>query len=123
MSEESRCFRVDETLDYVKDALEHLSDNDELFVSNRNDIKAAPNMSVFRINCSLLNLKYYVFTTMMYMMTLKKYFFFKYILLEFNHGKQKSKIQNLKSRYIILGFLCYLGAGVFLFSVSSVLPG
>ena len=68
VSEESHCFRVDETLDYVKDALEHLSDNDELFVSNRNDIKAAPNMSVFRINCSLLNLKYHVFTTMMYML-------------------------------------------------------
>ena len=44
MSKESRCFRVDETLDYVKDSLEHLSDNDELFVSNRNDLKAAPNM-------------------------------------------------------------------------------
>ena len=44
MSKESRCFRVDETLDYVKDSLEHLSDNDELFVSNCNDIKAAPNM-------------------------------------------------------------------------------
>ena len=43
MSEESHCFRGDETLDYVKDALEHLSDNDELFVSNRNVIKAAPN--------------------------------------------------------------------------------
>ena len=65
MRKESRCFRVDETLDYVKDALEHLSDNDELFVSNRNDIKAAPNMSVFRINCSFLNPKYHVFTTMM----------------------------------------------------------
>ena len=70
MSEESRYFRVDETLDYEKDSLEHLSDNDELFVSNRNDIKAAPNMSVFRINCSLLNPKYYVLTTMMYMMIL-----------------------------------------------------
>ena len=57
MSQESHCFRVDETLDYVKDALEHLSDNDELFVSNRNDVKAAPNMSVFRINCSLLYLR------------------------------------------------------------------
>ena len=57
MSQESHCFRVDETLDYVKDSLEHLSDNDELFVSNRNDIKAAPNMSVFRINCSLLYLR------------------------------------------------------------------
>ena len=44
MSKESRCFRVDETLDYVKDSLEHLSDNDELFVSISNDIKAAPNM-------------------------------------------------------------------------------
>ena len=43
MSEESHCSRVDETLDYVKDSLEHLSDNDELFVSNRNDVKAAPN--------------------------------------------------------------------------------
>ena len=42
VSKESRCFRVDETLDYVKDSLEHLSDNDELFVSNRNDLKAAP---------------------------------------------------------------------------------
>ena len=31
MSEESRYFRVDETLDYEKDSLEHLSDNDELF--------------------------------------------------------------------------------------------
>jgi len=31
VSEESHCFRVDETLDYVKDSLEHLSDNDELF--------------------------------------------------------------------------------------------
>ena len=31
-----------ETLDYVKDSLEHLSDNDELFVSNRNYVKAAP---------------------------------------------------------------------------------
>ena len=30
-------------LDYEKDSLEHLSDNDELFVSNRNDVKAAPN--------------------------------------------------------------------------------
>ena len=67
VSEESQCFRVDETLDYVKDSLEHLSDNDELFVSNRNDVKAAPNISIFRINCSLLNVKYYVFTTMMYM--------------------------------------------------------
>ena len=57
MSEESRCFRVDETLDYVKDSLEHLSDNDELFVSNRNDVKAAPNMYLFRINCSLLYLR------------------------------------------------------------------
>ena len=44
MSKESRCFRVDETLDYVKDSLEHLSDNDEVFVSNCNDIKAARNM-------------------------------------------------------------------------------
>ena len=43
MSEESRYFRVDETLDNEKDSLEHLSDNDELFVSNRNDVKAAPN--------------------------------------------------------------------------------
>ena len=43
VSEESCCFRVDETLDYEKDSLEHLSDNDELFVSNRNDVKAAPN--------------------------------------------------------------------------------
>ena len=43
MSQESHCFRVDETLDYVKDSLEHLSDNDELFVSNRNYVKAAPN--------------------------------------------------------------------------------
>ena len=43
MRKESRCFRVDETLDYVKDSLEHLSDNDELFVSNRNYVKAAPN--------------------------------------------------------------------------------
>ena len=43
MSEESRYFRVDETLDYEKDSLEHLSDNDELFVSNCNDVKAAPN--------------------------------------------------------------------------------
>ena len=33
------------------------------------------------------------------------------------------KVQNAESRYIIIGFLCYLGAGVFLFSVSSVLPG
>ena len=57
MSEESRCFRVDETLDYVKDSLEHLSDNDELFVSNRNDVKAAPNLYLFRINCSLLYLR------------------------------------------------------------------
>ena len=32
-----------EALDYVKDSLEHLSDNDELFVSNCNDVKAAPN--------------------------------------------------------------------------------
>ena len=55
MSKESRCFRVDETLDYVKDSLEHLSDNDELFVSNRNNnIKAAPNVYLSRINCSLL---------------------------------------------------------------------
>ena len=54
MSEESRYFRVDETLDQEKDSLEHLSDNDELFVSNRNDVKAAPNMYLFRINCSLL---------------------------------------------------------------------
>ena len=43
MSEEYRYFRVYETLDYEKDSLEHLSDNDELFVSNRNDVKAAPN--------------------------------------------------------------------------------
>ena len=43
MRKESRGFRVDETLDYKKDPLEHLSDNDELFVSNRNDVKAAPN--------------------------------------------------------------------------------
>ena len=43
VSEESQCFRVDETLDYAKDSLEHLSDNDELFVSNRNYVKAAPN--------------------------------------------------------------------------------
>ena len=43
MSEESRYFRVDETLDYEKDSLEHLSDNDKLFVSNCNDVKAAPN--------------------------------------------------------------------------------
>ena len=43
MSKESRCFRVNETLDYEKDSLEVLSDNDELFVSNRNDLKAAPN--------------------------------------------------------------------------------
>ena len=43
MSEESCYFRVDETLDYEKDSLEHLSDNDELFVSNCNDVKAAPN--------------------------------------------------------------------------------
>ena len=54
MSQESHCFRVDETLHYVKDSLEHLSDNDELFVSNRNDVKAAPNMSVFRINLFLV---------------------------------------------------------------------
>ena len=45
MSKESRCFRVNETLHYVKDSLEDLSDNDELFVSNHNVIKAAPNMS------------------------------------------------------------------------------
>ena len=45
MRKESRCFRVNETLDYEKDSLEVLSDNDELFVSNRNDLKAAPNMS------------------------------------------------------------------------------
>ena len=32
-----------ETLDYQKDTLAFLSDNDELFVSNRN-YKAAPNM-------------------------------------------------------------------------------
>ena len=54
MSEESRYFRVDETLDYEKDSLEHLSDNDKLFVSNCNDVKAAPNMYLFRINCSVL---------------------------------------------------------------------
>ena len=54
MSQESHCFRVDETLDYVKDALENLSDNDELFRSNCNDVKAAPNMSVFRINLFLV---------------------------------------------------------------------
>ena len=42
---ESYYFRVNETLDHVKDSLEQLSDNDELFVSNRNDLKAAPNMS------------------------------------------------------------------------------
>ena len=41
-------------LDYEKDSLEHLSDNDELFVSNCNDVKATPNMYLFRINCSLL---------------------------------------------------------------------
>ena len=45
MRKESCYFRVNETLDHVKDSLEHLSDNDELFVSNRNDLKAAPNMS------------------------------------------------------------------------------
>ena len=45
MRKESCCFRVNETLDYEKDSLEVLSDNDELFVSNRNDLKAAPNMS------------------------------------------------------------------------------
>ena len=71
MSEESCYFRVDEALDYVKDSLEHLSDNDELFVSNRNDIKAAPNISVFRIYCSLLNLVYYM-SIEMYMMMLRK---------------------------------------------------
>ena len=54
MRKESRCFRVDETLDYEKDTLVDLSDNDELFVSNRNDVKAAPNTYLFRINCSLL---------------------------------------------------------------------
>ena len=54
MSKESRCFRVDETLDYEKDPLVHLIDNDELFVSNRDDVKAAPNMYLFRINCCLL---------------------------------------------------------------------
>ena len=43
MSEESRYFRVDETLDYIKDSLANLSDNNELFVSNCNDVKAAPN--------------------------------------------------------------------------------
>ena len=43
MSEESCYFRVDEALDNEKDSLEYLSDNDELFVSNRNDVKAAPN--------------------------------------------------------------------------------
>ena len=57
MSEESCYFRVDETLDYEKDTLVDLSDNDELFVSNRNDVKAAPNMYLFRINCSLLYLR------------------------------------------------------------------
>ena len=41
MRKESCCFRVDETLDYEKDTLVDLSDNDELFVSNRNDMKAA----------------------------------------------------------------------------------
>ena len=54
MRKESRCFRVDKTLDYEKDTLVDLSDNDELFVSNRNDVKAAPNMYLFRINCSVL---------------------------------------------------------------------
>ena len=44
MRKESCYFRVNETLDYEKDSLEVLSDNDELFVSNRNDLKAAPNM-------------------------------------------------------------------------------
>ena len=38
-----------ETHDYVKDALEHLSDNKKLFVSNSDYKKAAPNVSVFRI--------------------------------------------------------------------------
>ena len=46
--------RISQTLDYEKDSLEHLSDNDELFVSNCNDVKAAPYMYLFRINCSLL---------------------------------------------------------------------
>ena len=54
MSEESRCFRVDVTLDYVKDSLEHLSDNDELFVSIIDNEKAAHNVICTRINCSLL---------------------------------------------------------------------
>ena len=54
MSKESRCFRVDETLDYVKDSLEHLSDNDELFVSIIDNEKAAHNVICTRINCSLL---------------------------------------------------------------------
>ena len=54
MSKESRCFRVYETLNYEKDPLVHLIDNDELFVSNRDDVKAAPNMYLFRINCCLL---------------------------------------------------------------------
>ena len=31
-----------------------MSDNDELFVSNCNDVKAAPNISVFRINLFLV---------------------------------------------------------------------
>ena len=43
MRKESCCFRVNETLDHVKDSLEQLSDNDELFVSNRNYVKAATN--------------------------------------------------------------------------------
>ena len=43
MRKESRCCRVDETLDYEKDSLEHLSDNDKLFVSNCDDVQAAPN--------------------------------------------------------------------------------
>ena len=54
MRKESRCFRVYETLDYEKDTLVHLIDNDELFVSNRDDVKVASNMYLFRINCCLL---------------------------------------------------------------------
>ena len=42
-----------ETLDYQKDTLAFLSDNDELFVSNLEYKKAAPNSIFDRINCFL----------------------------------------------------------------------
>ena len=38
----------------ARDTLDYLSDNDKLFVSNLDYKKAAPNVILDRINCSLL---------------------------------------------------------------------